>query len=342
MQKDAFHEFPLRVVKFCGGILLGTQRLVTLIKICLRRKLSFMAGLQSLPPLKALVAFRAAGQHLNFTRASRDLNVTREAVSGQIRVLEEYLGVRLFHRLHRGLAFTEAGQRLFESVTLGFGTIGTTADELRVSGGKSVVSITTTIAFAGSALIARLPAFHASNPGIDIRVIESDECLDLERDEIDLAVRYGEGNWSHVEATHLFDEETFPICSAQMLAENPDLAEMANIPKHHRLHLSGAAHQWEDWHHLLEAAGVRGLARELGGLWFSNYSNVVQAARDGYGIAVGWRHVVEKLLEAEELVNPTGQVFRTGRGFYLLKRKGANLSPAAMRLHDWLIDIFKE
>lgn len=256
-------------------------------------------------------------------------------------MLEENLGLRLFVRRHRGLAFTDAGQRLFDSIILGFSTIDVAADELRGSRAKSVVSITTTIAFAGSALISRLPAFHTSNPGIDIRVIESDECLDLDRHEIDLAIRYGEGHWNNVEITHLFDEETFPVCSAQMAAENPDLADMANISKHSLLHLSGAAHQWEDWHHLFEAAGVRGLG-ELGGLWFSNYSNVVQAALDGHGIAIAWRHVVEKHLTSGELVNPTGRIFRTGRGFYLLRRRGGNQSPASIRLYDWLLEVFKE
>ena len=168
-----------------------------------------MARLLGSLPIRSLVAFQVAGEHLNFTHAARDLNVSREAVSTHIRVLEENLGVRLFQRRHRGLAFTEAGRRLFDSITLGFSTIGVAADELRGSRGKSVVSITTTIAFAGSALISRLPAFHTSNPGIDIRVIESDECLDLDRHEIDLAIRYGEGHWSNAEITHLFDEETF-------------------------------------------------------------------------------------------------------------------------------------
>jgi DNA-binding transcriptional LysR family regulator len=317
------------------------RRPVTLTKNGLTRKKNFMAKPVRSLPLRALVAFRAAGQHLNFTKASGDLGVTREAVSGQIRALEDHLGVRLFHRLHRGLALTEAGQRLFESVTLGLDSIAAAADDLRSTGEKSTVSITTTIAFASSALISTIPAFHRANPGIDIRVIESDECLDLDRDDIDLAIRYGAGSWSNVSITHLFDEETFPICSARMAKENPDIADIANIPKYRPLHLSGAAHQWEDWRHLLELAGLK-LTGELGGLWFSNYSNVVRAARDGHGIAIGWRHVIERHLRSGELVNPTGEVFKTGRGFYLLKKQSEALAPAAQRLQDWVLREFKE
>jgi DNA-binding transcriptional LysR family regulator len=88
---------------------------------------------------------------------------------------------------------------------------------------------------------------------------------------------------------------------------------------------------------------IYGLARsELGGLWFSNYSNIVEAARDGHGIAIGWRHVVERHMESGELVNPTGKVFKTGRGFYLLKKQANVLAPAAQRLHDWVSREFKE
>ena len=287
------------------------------------------------------MTFRAAGQHLNFTKASSDLGVTREAVSGQIRALEDHLGVRLFRRQHRGLALTEAGQRLFESVALGLDSIAATAEDLRPIRGKSTVAITTTIAFASLALTSRIPAFHRANPGIDIRVIESDECLDLNRDDIDLAIRYGAGSWSNVAIIHLFNEEMFPICSPRMAKENPDIAAMANIPKHRLLHLSGTAHQREDWRHLLELAGIK-LTRELGGLWFSNYSNIVGAARDGHGIAIGWRHVVGHHLESGELVNPTGKVFKTGRGYYLLKKHSEALEPAAQRLHDWVLREFKE
>ncbi|MFV0474274.1 MAG: LysR substrate-binding domain-containing protein [Pikeienuella sp.] len=292
-------------------------------------------------PLRALVAFRVAGQHLNFTRAAQDLNVTREAVSLQIRALEAHLGVKLFRRLHRGLALTEPGRRLYDSVKLGLDAIGSAVEELRSTPEKPAVSVTTTIAFAASALIARLPAFHRENPGVDIRVIESDECHDLDRDGIDLAIRYGSGHWPNVSVVHLFDEETFPVCSARMAAENPELSDIANIPKHRLLHLSGAAHQWEDWRHLLKLAGVRH-SGDLGGLWFSNYTNVVQAARDSHGVAIAWRHVIQRHIESGELVNPTGEVFKTGHGFYLLKSQSRKLSAGARKLHDWLLHEFRE
>lgn len=278
---------------------------------------------------------------MSFTRAADDLNVTREAISLQIRTLEAHLGVKLFQRLHRGLALTEAGHRFFGTVKLSLDTIGNAADELRSLQGKSTVSVTTTMAFAASALISRLPVFHGDNPGIDIRVIESDECRDLDRDGIDLAIRYGEGHWPNVAAIHLFDEETFPVCSAKMAAENPDLCEMENIPRHRLLHLSGTVHQWEDWRHLLELAGVKHTG-ELGGLWFSNYGNVVQSARDGHGVAIAWRHMIERHLMSGELVNPTGKVYKTGRGFYLLRSQTRRLPPAARKLHDWLLHEFQE
>ena len=155
------------------------------------------------------------------------------------------------------------------------------------------------------------------------------------------AIRYGVGGWTNVESIHLFEEETFPVCSSRMAAEFPELSEMENIPRHRLLHLSGAAHQREDWRHLLELAGVK-YSGDLGGLWLSNYGNVVQAARDSHGIAIAWRHVVERHLQSGELVNPTGRVFRTGRGFYLLRSQSRPLSPAAFKLHEWLLQEFSE
>lgn len=305
------------------------------------RKGNFMSNSVVLLPLRAVVAFRAAGQHLNFTRAAADLNVTREAISIQIRALESHFGTKLFHRRHRGIELTEAGHRFYTAVKQGLDIIGTAADDVKSKQGRSTVSITTTMAFASSALLDRLPTFHDANPGIDIRVIESDECRDLDRDGIDLAIRYGSGNWPNVSMIHLFDEETFPVCSAKMAADNPDLCEMENIPKHRLLHLSGSAHQWEDWQHLLDLAGIR-YSGDLGGLWFSNYTNVIQAARDSHGIAIAWRHVIQRHLASGELVNPTGKVFKTGHGFYLLKSESRALSAAAQKLHDWFLNEFRE
>ena len=292
-------------------------------------------------PLRALLAFRAAGEHLNFTHAAKELNVTREAISGQIRTLETHLGVRLFQRLHRGLALTEAGQRLFDSVKLGFEAIGGTAQDLRYSASKPTVSITATVAFASSVLISKFPGFHAAHPGIDIRVIESDECRDLELDGIDIAIRYGDGNWPGLPALHLFDEETFPVCSPELATRNPELADIRNLVNHRFLHLSGAEHEREDWRHLLALAGVE-TPGDLRGTWFSNYSNVIQAARNSQGIAIGWRHIIDGYLKSGELINPTGQVYRTGRGFYLIGRRPDRMSNSARLLYDWLISEFRE
>lgn len=275
------------------------------------------------------------------THAAGDLNVSREALSGQIRTLEEHLEMRLFYRRHRGLAFTEAGQTLFNAVSNGLGIIRSTVKDLHDSKEQSQLSITTSSAFAGSWLSSRLPEFLRLNPMTDIRVVESDECLDLVNEDIALGIRYGLGNWPKLTSTHLFNEVTFPICSPAFLAAHPDIADVNNLANHPLLHLEGTAHEREDWPHFFENAGVH-TPKPLVGLRFSNFSNNVRSAINGGGIALAWGHVVEDLLERGDLVNPIGKSYKTGRGFYLVQPKKTNLSLTATALKDWLIEQLKE
>ncbi|MDU8928381.1 hypothetical protein QEZ52_23130 (plasmid) [Aliisedimentitalea scapharcae] len=107
------------------------------------------------------------------------------------------------------------------------------------------------------------------------------------------------------------------------------------------LNLDGPAHASEDWANLFSLAGVENIGN-LGGLWFTDYGNVISAAREGKGIAIGWRHVVDRYLRTGELVNPTGEIFRTGRGFYLLSQESHRLSEPAQIVHNWILETFGE
>ena len=238
---------------------------VTLKKPCVSRNLNFMAKtLKSLPSLRSLRAFHAAGRRLNLTRAAGDLNVSREAISAQIKSLEEHLGTPLFRRLHRGLEFTAAGRKLHDKVSNGFDDIATAVQEIASPDGQTGVCVTTTVAFAAARLVGEMSEYRRLHPNIDIRIMENDACLDLGGSEIDFGIRYGRGDWRQVDALHLFDEEVFPVCSPGYLAGNPEISDIARIPGHCLLHLDGAAHEWENWHHLFAAAGIsvpRGVGR---------------------------------------------------------------------------------
>ena len=143
-----------------------------------------------LPPLELLVAFESAARQLSFTRAGDEIALTQSAVSRQILALEERLGVMLFRRLHRALALTEDGVKLYAATVEALGRLDRVTRELRHSERAKTVVVTTTPGFAGLWLIPRLAGFIAAHPGVDVRISASNELVNLDRDGVDVAVRY--------------------------------------------------------------------------------------------------------------------------------------------------------
>ena len=149
-----------------------------------------------LPSLNALRAFEAAARHLSFSRAADELNVTKAAVSHQVKALEEALGLPLFRRLNRALLLTDAGQTLFPSITEALGLMQSAVDRLHKRDRTGELTVTTLDSFAAIWLVPRLSRFRQAHPEIDVRIATSDESIDFAQSDVDLAIRYGEGSWA--------------------------------------------------------------------------------------------------------------------------------------------------
>ena len=296
-----------------------------------------MQSLRSrLPPLTALVAFEASARHLSFTRAGEELGVSREAVSRQIRNLEDHLGVALFRRRHRALDLTPAGAELQTQVRESLEAIAGTAGALQRRRRPSKLTVTATIAIATFWLTPRLPRFRAGHPGAEIRVVVSDASVDMAADGIDAGLRYGDGKWRGLEVRHLFDVDSFPVCAPGYLETAPAIAAPADLVAHTLLNLDGAPHLVEDWHWWLEGAAVPA-GQSLNILGFDSYANVIQAACDGQGVALGFGGIVDGLLKRGELVRPIPDSRSRGQAVYLVTPAGAKLSPLAGKFCDWVL-----
>ncbi len=301
------------------------------------RNIYFMASLGSkLPPMNSLVAFEAAARHLNFTHAAQELGVSREAISRHIRNLENHLGASLFRRLHRTLELTTAG-RDFELVIHGsLAAIAQASQSLRRSSEPARVTVTATIAIASFWLTPRLSRFRQRSPDSEIHMIVSDRDVDMADNGIDVGLRYGDGDWPGLEATRLFDTETFPVCAPRYLGGSNPIASAPDLLHHTLLNLDGAAHSSEDWAWWL--AGNKVAMPPAGHLLgFDNYANVIQAAVDGQGVALGFSHIVDGLLERGQLVRPLDGALSKGYSVYLVVPAGTALNPGARDFFDWVI-----
>jgi LysR family transcriptional regulator, glycine cleavage system transcriptional activator len=163
--------------------------------------------------LDLLKGFEAAARHLSFTRAAQELCLTQSAVSREIKTLEEQLGQRLFKRIHRGLRLTDAGQVLYGAVREALTLIEDATHRLSASGGGERLTITTSVPLASMWLVPKLRRFVLLNPEVDVRSVAADQRLDLERERLDIAIRWAPPG-SHVPGGEpLFNIEIFPVCS---------------------------------------------------------------------------------------------------------------------------------
>src|SRR5215475_5331989 len=170
-----------------------------------------------LPSLNGLRAFEAAARHLSFTLAASELNVTQTAISHQIRRLEEQLGVRLFVRHNRALELTREAESYLPSVRNAFEDLRRATARLRRAERDGTLTVSTMASLAAKWLVTRVATFQDANPGIEVRITTSSHLVDFQRDEVDMAVRYGRGNWPGLRTDWLMAEDMFPVCSTVLL-----------------------------------------------------------------------------------------------------------------------------
>lgn len=268
--------------------------------------------------LDLLRGFRAAARHLSFTRAAQELFVTQPAISREIRTLEQQLGQLLFRRVNRGLELTKAGEELYRSVDEALDLID--AATLRVTGAIRTLSVTTTVAMASTWLVPRLPRFAQLHPEIDMRVVASNDWIDLERAQIDVAVRYLLVDDPARAKDKLFDYEQFPVCSPAVAKDlSRPLNSISDLSRHVLLDFETTVYgrSWHDWERWFDAKNIR-RAKAARSLTFSHYDQVIEAAVKGSGVAVGKRpHLIDHLRDGS-LVAPLGAsgVARIG-GFFI-------------------------
>ena len=291
---------------------------------------------RQLPPVNSLVVLEAAGRLLNFTRAGEELGLTQSAVSRQIQLLEQHLGAAMFQRQGRNLQLTRDGARLHRAVTMGLGHVADTAVDIRRHRGTGELTVATSVTFASYWLMARLAQFRSQHPEIELRLVASTKLHDLVAAGVDIAIRYGSGDWEGLEAIRIFDNEIWPVCAPAYLAGRDELATVEGLLDETLLHLSQFDRNWVTWQAWLASQGVKAPPTKRG-LEFDNYLVLLQAAVRGEGVALCGGRLAEDFIERGDLMRPIEATLRSDRAFYVLYPSGIRLSEAAVRFRDWII-----
>lgn len=287
---------------------------------------------QRLPPLNALKAFEAAARHESFTRAASELFVTQGAVSHQVKALEQELGLNLFNRERQRLIITEAGRDYLNVVRDAFDRIAVGTEQLLQRQNSGVLTVSTSPDFAAKWLVHRLGHFVEAHPDIDLRVSASLHHVDFAREEVDIAVRHGEGNWPGLDAVPLSTEQLFPVCSPKLLAGKRGPAKLGDLLRFPLIH-TGDRSLWARW---LEAAGVDDKAA-IHGPVLNRDAISIDAAINGQGIALTRTTLSAWDLIGGRLVRPVAETLPLSKAYWIVCPKAVAAQPKIATFRDWLL-----
>lgn len=285
--------------------------------------------------LDLIRGFVAVGRRMSITLASQDLCLTQSAVSRQIHALEAHLGVQLLVRGYRAIAFTPEGERLFRSADGAVQQLQDVVGEIHKAGALKPVMLSTTIGVTGLWLLPRLSRFQKQHAGVDLRVSANNRVADLRTEGIDLAIRYTTAALAPEGAVRLFGESVAPVAHPSLGLKA--LRSAQALARQSLLEFDNPAHPWLQWGDWLSAHGWADV-KHRGVLHFNQYDQVIQAALDAQGVALGRLELIQPLLDEGRLVRlaPPKHSAETAHAYWLIS---ANEHPRAdvRRVAAWIV-----
>jgi DNA-binding transcriptional LysR family regulator len=283
-----------------------------------------MTGFKRLPSLTAMRAFEAAARHCSFKLAANELFITSAAISRQIKQLEQHLEASLFIRHHRQVLLTSAGKHLFSATHSAFTLLNNAASDVCSKDMSHHLNLQTTSSFASLWLIPRLQRLKISHPSLQLNLL-SVESNPVVTDNFEVAITLGLEEDPNYSADFLFCEEVFPVCTPEFLQRYPQVSNEANLTQLPLLDLDPnfwQAKWWipMDWRSWLHHTNIDSLNVKVD-MYFSHYPMLIDTALQGWGIALGWHHLVDDLLSSGRLVRPLSQSYQaTQRRHYFVCR----------------------
>lgn len=286
-----------------------------------------------IPPLSALRGFEAAARLGSFSRAAEEQNMTQSAISHQVKSLEDFFGQPLFKRIGRTVQLTDAGRDFLETASGSLELLARGTRRLDSYLKPGSVIITTPPAFASKWLIPRFTRLQSDQPSLEPWLYTTDEHVDLEHAELDIAIWRGDGNWPGLKVAKLIDDWVSPLCAPSLLARETSDPLPLDLSGYRLLH----DERREDWHDWFRRAGV---AREnvSAGFNFSDSGLLIESALAGQGFALGSLVLADTHLGEGTLVRAFPEAIKTEESYYVACIEMHLIRPAVRSLWDWLVE----
>ncbi|WP_135506160.1 LysR substrate-binding domain-containing protein [Roseovarius aestuariivivens] len=277
----------------------------------------------SLPPLDLLQPFEASARLGSFTRAAEELSVTQSAISQRVRKLEDLMGIELFERHHRKIVLTAQGRELLNGVRAALQHLSAATNSLRLGEDRPNVRLSADVSMAHFWLLERLQPRLADGTPVTIDLTVTDDEAELLA--ADIALMHGGGTWPGFRSAELFRDEVFPVCTPAYQAKSR-IETPQDLLRCELIDLDYIHWNWMNWGIWLTEAGVDATRAPIC-LRTNSYTALLDAARRGLGVTLGWAGLVDEDLQAGRLIRPLENSVRSAFGYYLLLRDGA--PPAA-------------
>jgi LysR family transcriptional regulator, glycine cleavage system transcriptional activator len=289
---------------------------------------------RKIPMLNALKVFEVAASLGNFTRAAEVLNVTQSAVSRQVRQLEDQLGEVLLERHHHHLRLTGAGKLLLKALHESFDRIELSVRAIQQKQHLNRLRVNAPPTFALRWLLPRLGRLRERHPELDVTLTSSSQDTLAESGHLDCAIRFGNGEWNHLDSSLLMHEQHIAVCAPAVLnGKTPEQADLSSMTFLHVL----ASHdkRYMTWQHWLDAAGLSGIDMH-GGYEFDLLDLAIRAAIDGLGVAIADRHMVSQELADGRLIQFRDIQVEGHQSYWFVTRPEQTPSPAVEIFRAWL------
>jgi len=296
-------------------------------------KNSYVSMTKKLPPLNSIKAFASAAKHQSFTKAAAELNVTQGAVSRQIAILEDYLGLDLFERKHQSLLLTKAAKEYLKSVNAALKILEQASAKLSKQTSREIINVSVLSSLSNKWLIPQLKKFKEKNPEYKINLFISSSHVNLDsRDDIDFSIRITKGNcWKGFKVEKLFKEEMVCVCSPEFKIKAP-LKNVAELLSHNLLFHSNRPNAWYEFfkHHKIKQNEI-----EINDGYQHSFM-LIKAAKDGFGIGLVPKFLVEEELKTGQLKLAFSKSFKSGYNYYLISQKQKSHLRKMQDFSEWI------
>jgi len=292
-----------------------------------------------LPPLSSVRVFEAAARHGSFKKAAEELNITASAVSHAVQNLEDWLGVALFQRGGGKLGLTEPGAAYAVAVGEALKAVGEATARLPGRRSQGRLAISSAPGFAALWLLPRLSRFTERYPETAVDIETSLKAVDLPIEGIDAAVRFAPASRAMPSWTRLLEESLVPVCSPSLLEKHAGLSGLELIARADLIHMTSVSGDWAEWFRIV---GARPPANVRAGLWVDTINMALEAARRGYGIALGRTPLVDAEIKSGQLVRLFDQSVPSGWCYWLVTMDADFQSQDVKTFRQWLLDELAE